>query len=264
MNNEIEQLLQRPDLWRASATARRTETICTGYQQLNRALHDGGWPHQGLIELLLARVGIGELRLLMPALAKLSQSPGWIVFIGCPFLPYAAALQAYDVNLSRILLIQPGKRQQHKDLLWAAEQALASGSCHCVLSWLHTQTVASKALRKLQLAAQKGNSMGVLFRDPQTAQQVSPAKLRIQLSAAATAPNGERGLQLDILKQPGGWGGQSLQLSNPLNALQTMPTQQLPVHRPKLPQHESHDNKDANLSPVFPSSKADHSASLWQ
>lgn len=62
-----------PALWRASqvggAPGRRTPT---GFDALDAQLPGGGWPHGVLTELLLAQPGIGELRLLAPALATLS------------------------------------------------------------------------------------------------------------------------------------------------------------------------------------------------
>jgi protein ImuA len=43
--------------------------VDTGYASLSAELPSGGWPLGALIELLPAHSGIGELRLLQPALA---------------------------------------------------------------------------------------------------------------------------------------------------------------------------------------------------
>ena len=77
-------LLSHPQLWRArhlpNEPARSSHA--TGFAALDDALHDGGWPAAGLMELLCAGHGIGELRLLMPALARLSQAEArWIVWV---------------------------------------------------------------------------------------------------------------------------------------------------------------------------------------
>ena len=60
------------------------------------------------MELLLPCAGIGELRLLMPALRALSNTQNrWLAWINPPFIPYAPALQAAGIESSKILLIHP-------------------------------------------------------------------------------------------------------------------------------------------------------------
>ncbi len=70
--SSFDDLLRHPGLWRAreqtGATA-ESAALPTGYAALDRCLPGGGWPRQGLIEILVDRCGIGELSLLMPALA---------------------------------------------------------------------------------------------------------------------------------------------------------------------------------------------------
>ena len=67
-----ETLLAHPDLWRAGRIEPSARAVSTGYPPLDGLLADRGWPKAGLIELLSPRIGIGELRLLGPALAALS------------------------------------------------------------------------------------------------------------------------------------------------------------------------------------------------
>ncbi len=67
----------------------------SGYRQHDKAINNNGWPTEGITELLMAQYGIGELQILLPDLANLSQrSPHWIVWISPPHLPYAPALYA--------------------------------------------------------------------------------------------------------------------------------------------------------------------------
>jgi hypothetical protein len=92
------------------------------------------------------------------------------------------------------------------DQLWAVEQALRSGSCGAVLVW--PQRIAPRQLRRLQLAAEAGQALGIVFRPLEAQHQHSPAALRILLSAAAN------GLQLDILKCRGRFNTQPIVLKN--------------------------------------------------
>jgi len=203
-----EQLLKHPDIWRAGELQRRTPqpTINTGHTGLNRHLPGHGWPSAGLMELLLATAGSGELRLLMPALVHLAQTQTrWIAWINPPFIPYAPALQAANLALHRLLIIRP---RTHQDVLWALERAARSGSCSCVLAWPDPYKLKAQDTRRLQLACQQGNTLTCLFRPHSMAQQASMAELRLLLKA--TAP-GE--LSVDILKRRGGWPIQGIRLS---------------------------------------------------
>lgn len=66
-----------PALWRASQMGggRRVVTP-SGFAVLDAQLPGQGWPHGELTELLLAQPGIGELRLLAPALAAIGGGAG--------------------------------------------------------------------------------------------------------------------------------------------------------------------------------------------
>lgn len=62
-----------PALWRASQVGRGDGTAtATGFSDLDLHLPGGGWPHRALTELLLPHAGVGEMRLLAPALSALA------------------------------------------------------------------------------------------------------------------------------------------------------------------------------------------------
>ena len=62
-----------PGLWRASQIGGAPRhTTASGFAALDAQLPGGGWPHGVLTELLLPQAGVGELRLLAPALAALA------------------------------------------------------------------------------------------------------------------------------------------------------------------------------------------------
>jgi cell division inhibitor SulA/protein ImuA len=79
--------------------------------------------------------------------------------------------------------------------LWAAEQALGSAACGGVLAW--PREIGFAQLRRLQLAAEGGRCLAVLFRPTEAAREPSPAVLRIGLATAAG------GLALSLLKRRG-------------------------------------------------------------
>ncbi|MBA1149093.1 translesion DNA synthesis-associated protein ImuA [Ectothiorhodospiraceae bacterium WFHF3C12] len=195
MNDALNDLLQQPGIWRAAEVQQNTgmKHVSTGYSALDDNLPGNGWPQGALTELLHERAGIGELRLLIPALARLSREGRWIALIAPPYIPYAPALTGLGVDLSRVLLVHP---KDDQDALWAVEQALRNGNCGAVLTW--PRTVDERSLRRLQLAAEEGGTWGVLFRDTRASAQTSPAALRLRLD------NREAGLGVQFLKCRGG------------------------------------------------------------
>jgi hypothetical protein len=207
----VERLLQDNParLWRAreqgavSATARG---LPTGHAALDRCLPGQGWPRQGLIEVLSDQRGIGELRLLMPALVRLcpprvvQQKPGttprrgggWIAWVSPPYTPYAPALASCGLDVARVLVVHGAGATE-----WAMDQALRSEACSAVLGWANPRD--PQALRRLQLAAEQSHSLAVLFRPLRAGLTPSPAVLRLALLGDC-----EQGLQVRVVKSRGG------------------------------------------------------------
>jgi cell division inhibitor SulA/protein ImuA len=198
ISSPVETLLRHPQLWRAGRLEADDPVLPTGYAGLDALLAGGGWPANGVIELLCDRVGIGELRLLGPALTALTHAePRWVLWLAPPHIPYAPALTALDIDIRRMLLVHP---RQPRDALWALEQALRSGTCGAALAWLDERTLKTAELRRLKLAAREGGTLCVLFRPESAARHTSMAELRLRL-----APAGDAALGVEILKRRGGW-----------------------------------------------------------
>ncbi|MFN3544858.1 MAG: translesion DNA synthesis-associated protein ImuA [Thiobacillus sp.] len=194
MNPSLESVLQHPGIWRGDQRAQTAgAALPTGFAALDAVLPGGGWPRGALTELLIARQGIGELRLLTPALARLSEADGWLAWVAPPYVPYAAALAATGIDLKRLLVAKPATPD---DTWWTAEQALRSGACGALLAWLRAAD--ERRMRRLQLAAETGHAWGVLFRHARAAEERSPAALRLLLEPA------EEGLAVHVLKRRGG------------------------------------------------------------
>ena len=195
-------LLNRPDLWRArDGAGGRPDTLSSGFDKFDAALHHGGWPSGGLCELLCRPPCPQTLRLLLPALARLPD--GLIMLAGPPARPSARALAQAGLDLSRLLVM----RGEKSALLRACRESAASGAFAALLLWWPRGSD-PRDLRRLQLAARQGNCWISVIRPEQAASQASPAPLRITLRPAS---NGD--LQLEVLKQPGGRAGQQLSLS---------------------------------------------------
>ena len=264
----VRQLLEHQKIWRAAERpVEHLSCITSGIADLDQLLPGRGWPRGDLIELLSEHTGIGEMRLLAPALATLSREDEhlWICFINPPFEPNAAALQALGIFIDKVLVVRPATNQ---DTLWAADQALRTGTCSAVVVWhqpspktnsnrhphnqKHNQkhkyedgvdaeatstgavkstgaarrndykrdttlnakpwrhrptTLSDKDIRRLQLAATQGRTLGILFRHARYSKSSSPSPLRIWLKPANSSKTADiqQRLQIKILKRRGGW-----------------------------------------------------------
>lgn len=192
MAASLKDILQRHPVWRGRADGYFFPAVSTTYPVLDSAFPGGGWPTGALTEILSGHEGIGELGLVLPALAALSWAGKRVVWLAPPRLPYAPALAAAGVDLANLVVVRaPGRR----DALWAAEQVLRSGSCHALLGWLRRPGY--RELRRLALAAEGRPAWVALFRPREAAREATPAALRI-----AVEPGGGA-LAVRILKRRG-------------------------------------------------------------
>lgn len=190
-------------VWRADQMAAGGTTFTSsGHALLDQQLPGTGWPHGGLIELLLQQAGIGEMRLLQPALSALAGRR--IALLQPPYLPQLASWSGWDLPLEQLLWIRAARVA---DALWSAEQILRNGSCGALLFW--QPTIRTEALRRLQLAAQSSDTVCWIVRPLSAAQESSPATLRLALRPQSG------GVRIDILKRRGPLCGQSLSLQWP-------------------------------------------------
>lgn len=200
----LAEVLARGDIWRGDTLARLPESaIPSGHPELDAELPGGGWPRGNLTEILVDRSGLGEMSLLLPALARLSADGGWLALVAPPWLPHAPAWAAAGLALDRLIVVQAGKQAA-----WCCEQLLASGGFAGLLVWPEAG-IGAQALRRLQVAAEGQSTFICLWRPLAQASVPSPAPLRLTLAAS------ENGLSVRILKRRGRPAARPLNLSLP-------------------------------------------------
>lgn len=191
-----------PSLWRGSQLARAGQRcLPTGHAALSTELPGGGWPLGTLIDLLATQPGIGEIRLLQPALRALPPQRR-IVLLQPPHAPQIASWVSLGLAPSQLLWLKP---ERTADALWAAEQVLKSGSCSALLFW--QPQIRPESLRRLHLAAQSGDTLFFMFRPAKAAQESSPSPLRLLLEPAGDD------LRLHIVKRRGPSHNQAIVVS---------------------------------------------------
>lgn len=218
-----------PSIWRASQMARgHTRCIDTGHPSLSNQLPGGGWPTGVLVDMLVQQPGIGELRLLAPALAKVAARR--VVMLTPPHAPQAIALAALGLPPASVIWL---RAERTGDALWAAEQVLKSGSCGALLFWpdgigsgsARQRHVTGDNMRRLHLAAQHGETMFFMMRPLAAAHDQSPAPLRLSVRPAPG------GINVGLLKRRGPARDEELFLPMQVGTVRHQP------HRHMEPRH---------------------------
>jgi len=198
MNPALARVLERSDIRRGDAFAvAPAPTFSSGFAALDAELPGGGWPRGGLTELLAEHEGIGELGLLLPALAALTAAGQAVVLVAPPHCAHAPAWAAAGIRLECLHLVFP---RRPRDALWAGVEALRCGGVAATLLWLDGMfrgSLPANSLRRLQVAAGEGGGGAFCFRPLQLALAASSAPLRLQLQPAG------RQLRVTLLKRRG-------------------------------------------------------------
>jgi len=170
-------LLDARQVWRGAAAPMPAGAQPTGWPELDAALPAGGWPEASLSEILLPADGVGELRLLLPTLARLSRAARPVMVVAPPYAPCVAGWRQHGVDMRRVEIVAAPQNE----VLWATEQCLRSGSCAAVLAW--PRQADDRALRRLQVAADSGRALAFVLRDRHCLANASPAALRLEIEA---------------------------------------------------------------------------------
>ena len=170
--------------------------IATNFAVLDAFLPWRGWPVGAMTEIMTDTTGCGEMSLLLPAMARLTQEKRPVLMIGAPHALSAPAHAQTGINPSLVTQINPSSSsKQSKEILWSAEQALKTGLPGMVVLWTPvSQSVAPEVLRRLQLSTLGRDTMLIHFRGKSSMSQPSPAWLRFGFAADDTH------IRLQVLK----------------------------------------------------------------
>ena len=194
MKNGINSLVSKHHLlWRGNSVQGGEVGISTGFSKLDQVLPAQGWPNKALVEMMVPYWGIGELQLLLPAMLQLNQQKRQIVWIAPPYLPYAPALANAGLDLQYVLVVDA----QSGNISWAMERLLYTESCGMILAWpVHLSALET---RRLQLAAEAGQTIGVVLRTVEAKWRATCAALRLYIESVTN------GVAVNIIKARGGF-----------------------------------------------------------
>ncbi|ULQ45992.1 translesion DNA synthesis-associated protein ImuA [Flagellatimonas centrodinii] len=187
---ELHALLDAGQVWRGQ-TRHRVAAMPTGFAALDASLPGGGWPLGALSEVLHAAPGCGELRLVLPLLARLSQAGRPLALVAPPLTPYAPGWAQAGVVLSRLVVVDA----EGHGVVDAASQLLQAGASTVCL-W--QARLDDTDVRRLSLAAETAGAPLLWMRQGRGADLQSSAALRLRVQRQGS------GLQVDVLKVRGG------------------------------------------------------------
>jgi protein ImuA len=163
--------------------------VPSGIAALDAQLPGGGWPCQGLTEILSPQPLRLEWRLTAPALARLlggvlggvpgrgglpALPGGSVVLLGPPQPPHLPGLVQAGLPARQVLWV-PARSTAER--LWCAEQLLKAQACAALLLWLPQALPAH--IRRLQLCAQGSTALVFVFRPLAAQHESSAAPLRL-------------------------------------------------------------------------------------
>ena len=133
----------------------------------------------------------------MPLMRDVIAKGQWILWVSPPFQLYAPALEQAGIDTQQILVVDLDT--SCKDALWTMEKALQNQHCGLVLAWQNW--LPGKVLRRLQLAADTGDTLGVLFKHNDS--KYSPSQVRLQIKDIPSADQHFSESEITLIKARG-------------------------------------------------------------
>jgi protein ImuA len=163
--------------------------ISTGMPALDRVLPRRGFASDAVVELLG-----GGAQTLAAALARARcRDSGTVVVFDRQREFYPPALIAWGFAPKQLVVIQPGS---DADELWAAVQAMRSRAVGAV--WLYREQLKPTDFRRLCLACEVGDTLGLLLRPTRARGQPTWADVQLMVQPRPTR-NGRR-LQIEVTR----------------------------------------------------------------
>ncbi|MFS1876495.1 translesion DNA synthesis-associated protein ImuA [Enterovibrio norvegicus] len=177
-------------LWTANRLY-QPQTHCrpSGFALLDEKL-EGGWPESGVVELQLACFGVGELRLVLPAIATALKDSELTLFACPPGDVNPVALCQAGIDLDKVVVLASSADAS----LWCVEQALKSGCCRTAVLWGDALSVTQA--RRLQLAATENDCLLFMITHKKSVQGL-PVSCRLALTPS------DSGIAINVVKRRG-------------------------------------------------------------
>lgn len=148
--------------------------MSTGCEVMDACLPHHGYVPGSIIEYLRVAPGCGASYLAFAAAAEaMKQTSGFVVLVDIDQHFYPPALQAYGMDLEKVIFVRP---ESLADAIWVVDQALRTPAVAAVVAEL--DRIDDRAARRLQLAAESGDGLALLLRGAAARKQPSWAEVQ--------------------------------------------------------------------------------------
>jgi protein ImuA len=152
------------------------DVVSTGCDEFDRLFSKGGLERGSLVEWI-GSAGSGATTVALKTAQAVCDNRVLVVLDSCgQFYPTAA--DSLGIALDRTIVVQPNHT---RDYQWTLLQILRSGGIAAVVCW--PDKANEKMLRRWQLAAEHGKTMGFLIRPPMALQEPTWAQVRLLVEA---------------------------------------------------------------------------------
>ena len=159
------------------------QVFSSGCAGLDHCLPAGGYLPGSVVESLRATPACGASYLAFAAAAAaMRASQGFLLVVDTRHEIYPPALLSHGINLDKVIFVRPDSQA---DALWSVDQGLRTPAVAAVVAEL--ELVDDRAARRLQLAAEQGNGLGLLLRSIAARRAPSWAEVQWIVRGAARA-----------------------------------------------------------------------------
>jgi protein ImuA len=177
--------------------------ISSGCGALDRLLPQAGFCRGTLVEWLSAGAGGGAQTLAIAAAREACGAGGALVVLDRQREFYPPAAGRTGIELDRLIVVHAANAA---DEAWILDQALRCPGVAAVLAW--PEKPSDRALRRWQLAAEEGGTLGLVLRAAASRQEPSWADVRLLVEPLpAPGAGATRRLRIQLLHCRGGTGG---------------------------------------------------------
>jgi hypothetical protein len=149
---------------------------------------------RGSIVEWIGSPGAGASTLALTAARAACHEQGLLMVLDERRMFYPPAAQALGINLDQTIVVQPANRQ---DFQWSLIQILRCPGISAAVCW--PSRANERMLRRLQIAAERGGTLGFLIRTPNALREPSWARYRL-LIEARSSPRASRRWQVTLLR----------------------------------------------------------------
>jgi protein ImuA len=188
------------------------QPLSTGFSALDRALPQKGFRRGTIVEWLTAGEGTGATTLALLAARQACKQGSAVVVLDRSKEFYPPAAVRLGIELERLIVVRP---ENTPDYQWALDQSLRCPAVGAVLAWPDDLggKLDSRTFRRLQLAAEEGDSLGLLVRLETVRHQPSWADVRLLVEPLPSGNGGrKRRWKILLLRCRGGTEGRSVEL----------------------------------------------------